>query len=168
MLEKFLEELNIKNPIIIGHSFGGRVAINFSSRNKVEKLVLFGSPCVRTNNKVSITVKVLKSLKKVPLLNKLEGIAKKHMGSRDYRNASDVMRKTLVKVVNRDLSNEASKIKAPTLLIWGDKDTEAPLEDARLLEKLVSDCGLVVFPNCSHYAYLENLGQVINILNNFL
>ena len=42
------------------------------------------------------------------------------------------------------------------------------LEDARLLEKLISDCGLIVFPNCSHYAYLENLGQVINILNNFL
>ena len=113
-------------------------------------------------------MRILKTLKKVPLLNKLEGFAKKHMGSRDYRNASDIMRKTLVNVVNQDLSNEAKKIKVPTLLIWGDKDTEAPLEDAKLLEGLIADCGLIVFPNCSHYAYLENLGQVINILNNFL
>ena len=168
ILENFLQKLKIDTPIIIGHSFGGRVGINYSSKNKVEKLVLFGSPCVRTNNKVSLKVKVLKELKKIPILNKLEGVAKKHIGSRDYRNASDVMRKTLVNVVNRDLSEQAKKITAPTLLIWGDKDTEATLEDARLLEKLISDCGLIVFPNCSHYAYLENLGQVINILNNFL
>ena len=45
---------------------------------------------------------------------------------------------------------------------------EAPLEDAKILEKLILDAGLIVFPGCTHYAYLENLGQVINILNNFL
>lgn len=168
MLEEFLSKLKIKSPIVIGHSFGGRVGINYASRNKVEKLILFGSPCVRTKKEVDLKVKVLKTMKKVPILNKLEGFAKKHMGSRDYRNASDIMRKTLVNVVNQDLSNEAKKIKVPTLLIWGDKDTEAPLEDAKLLEGLIADCGLIVFPNCSHYAYLENLGQVISILNNFL
>ena len=168
MLEEFLSKLKIKSPIVLGHSFGGRVGINYASRNKVEKLVLFGSPCVRTKKEVTLKVRILKTLKKVPLLNKLEGFAKKHMGSRDYRNASDIMRKTLVNVVNQDLSNEAKKIKVPTLLIWGDKDTEAPLEYAKLLEGLIADCGLIVFPNCSHYAYLENLGQVINILNNFL
>ena len=107
-------------------------------------------------------------LKKVPVIKNLEGFAKKHMGSRDYRNASSIMRETLVKVVNRDLSDEASKIEAPTLLIWGSNDQEAPLEDAKKMEKIIKDAGLIVFPNCTHYAYLENLGQVIKILNEFL
>ncbi len=167
ILEELLKKLKIKKPIVIGHSFGGRVAIVYASRNDTQKLVLFGSPCVRTNDSESFKVKVLKSLKKVPGINKLEGFAKKHIGSRDYKNASEVMRKILVNVVNEDLSECAKKIVAPTLLIWGDNDTEAPLEDAKKLEKIISDAGLIVLPNSTHYAYLENLAHVINILNNF-
>ena len=47
VIEKLLKELNIVNPIIIGHSFGGRIAIIYASRNKTEKIVLFGAPCIR-------------------------------------------------------------------------------------------------------------------------
>lgn len=168
VLEELLKKLKVKKPVVMGHSFGGRVAIVYASRNDVEKVVLFGSPCIKTNNSESLKVKILKSLKKVPILNKLEGFAKKHLGSRDYKNASEVMRKILVNVVNEDLSEYAKKIKVPTLLIWGDRDTEAPLEDAKKLEKLIDDCGLIVLPGATHYAYLERLPQVINILNNFL
>ena len=51
VLEELLEVLNIKKPIIMGHSFGGRVAIVYASRNDVEKLVLFGAPCIRNYKK---------------------------------------------------------------------------------------------------------------------
>ena len=51
ILEELLQKLEIKNPIVIGHSFGGRVAIVYASRNNVEKLVLFGAPCIRTYKK---------------------------------------------------------------------------------------------------------------------
>ena len=51
MLEKFVKAVNIKKPIVIGHSFGGRVAIRYSARNPIEKLVLFGSPCIRKEYK---------------------------------------------------------------------------------------------------------------------
>lgn len=168
ILEIFLNELKITNPIIMGHSFGGRISIVYSSKNPVEKLILFGSPCIRKQQKLSFKVKTLKALKKVPGLNKLENFAKKHIGSRDYRNASEIMRKILVNTVNQDLSTEAKLIKCPTLLIWGDNDTEAPLEDAKELEQIMIDAGLIVFPNSSHYAYLENLHQVLKILKEFL
>ena len=167
VLEELLKELKITNPIIMGHSFGGRVAIVYSSKNDVEKLVLFGSPCIKEKKEESIKVKILKGLKKVPILNKLEDFAKSHIGSRDYRNASKVMREVLVNVVNEDLSHCAKKIKAPTLLIWGDMDMEAPLEDAKKLEKIIPDCGMVVFPGLTHYAYLENLSGVIKIVKTF-
>lgn len=168
ILEELLKKLKVKKPVIMGHSFGGRIAIIYASRNEVEKVVLFGSPCIRKEVKPSLKLRMLKSLKRIPGINKLEGFAKNHMGSRDYKNASEIMKKILVNVVNEDLSECAKKINVPTLLIWGDRDTEAPVEDAKELEKIIPDAGLIVLPNSTHYAYLENLPQVINILNNFL
>ena len=168
ILEELLKKLKVKKPVIMGHSFGGRIAIIYASRNEVEKVVLFGSPCIRKEVKPSLKLRMLKSLKKIPGINKLEGFAKNHMGSRDYKNASEIMKKILVNVVNEDLSECAKKINVPTLLIWGDRDTEAPVEDSKELEKIIPDAGLIVLPNSTHYAYLENLPQVINILNNFL
>ena len=70
--------------------------------------------------------------------------------------------------VNEYLTECAKKIEAPTLLIWGTLDTAAPIEDAKRLEGLLIDGALIELPGCTHYAYLEALPQVINILNNFL
>lgn len=167
-IKKLLEEEKIDNPILIGHSFGGKISLLYSSMYKVKKLVLFGSPFKREIEKQSIKTKILKSLKKVPILNKLEGFAKKHIGSADYRNATDTMRKVLVNTVNLDITENIKKIKAPTLIIWGSLDEAVPLKRAYELESLIKDAGVVVYENCTHYAYLENLGQTINILYSFL
>ena len=164
--ELFLKSVGVKKPIMIGHSFGGRVAIRYSSRNPIEKLVLFGSPCIRVDEELPMSVKILKQLKKIPGLNEIGEYMKKYIGSRDYKAASPIMRKILVEVVNEDLSKYAREIEEPTLLIWGEQDTEAPLNDAKELEKIMIDAGLVVLPG-THYAYLENLSTVTNILNKF-
>ena len=166
MLEKFVKAVNIKKPILIGHSFGGRVAIRYSARNPIEKLVLFGSPCIRITENLSLTVKFLKKLKTLPGLNSFGEYMKKYIGSRDYKAASPIMRQTLVDVVNEDLSKYAREIEEPTLLIWGEYDTEAPVNEARELEKIMIDAALIVLPG-THYAYLENLPRVVSILNNF-
>ncbi len=167
MLEDFVKEVGIKKPIVMGHSFGGRVAIRFSSRNAIEKLILFGSPCIRIQEKLPLSVKVLKKLKTLPGLNSLGEYMKKYIGSRDYKAASPIMRQTLVEVVNEDLSKFAREIEEPTLLIWGEYDTEAPVAEAKELEKIMVDAALILLPG-THYAYLENLPRVVEILNNFI
>ena len=151
----------------MGHSFGGRVAIRYSADHVVEKIVLFGSPCVREERELPLSVKILKGIKKLPGMDKIGEFAKNYIGSRDYKAASPIMRQTLVDVVNEDLSKYAKEIDCPTLLIWGENDTEAPVEDARILEGIMVDAALIVLPG-THYAYIENLGQVVNILNNFI
>ena len=166
LLEEFIEKLKIKKPIMIGHSFGGRLAIRYSARNTIEKLVLFGSPCIRVQEALPLKVRLLKSLKKLPGMDSFGEYMKKYIGSRDYKAASPVMRQTLVEVVNEDLSKYAKEIEEPTLLIWGENDTEAPVAEAKELEKIMLDAALIILPG-THYAYLENLQQVINILNNF-
>ena len=77
------------------------------------------------------------------------------------------MRQTLVEVVNEDLSKFAREIEEPTLLIWGENDTEAPVNEAKELEKIMNDAALIILPG-THYAYLENLPRVVSILNSFL
>lgn len=167
ILEEFLKKLKIKNPILIGHSFGGRVAIIYASRNTVEKLVLFGSPCFK-NHKKNMKEQLLKSVKKLPGMNKVGEMAKKYIGSADYRNATPIMREILVNVVNEDLSEYAKKISCPTLLIWGTLDEAVPIEEAIELEAILKDGALIKLEGYTHYAYLEALPQVSNILNNFI
>lgn len=167
MLEEVIEKLKIKNPILMGHSFGGRLAIRYSSENTIEKLVLFGSPVRPTKSPNNYKTRILKGLKKLPGMNGIGEYMKKYIGSRDYKSASPIMRQVLVNVVNKDLINYAKKIKAPTLLIWGDNDSEASIDDAKLLESMMLDAGLIVLRG-THYAYLENLPQVISILHKFL
>lgn len=167
IVEKLLSKLKIKNPILIGHSFGGRVSVKFSSRNDVKKLILL-SPALRGHDKKGLKSKVLKFLKKVPVLNNLEDWAKDHIGSRDYKAASPIMKKVLVETVKEDLSPDASKVKAPTVLIYGNLDDEVPEEDILRYEKLISDCGLIIYEGCTHWAYLEDTKKTINIINSFI
>lgn len=167
MLEEFVKKLKIKKPIVMGHSFGGRVGIHYSSRNSIEKLVLFGSPCIRIQKELPLKVRMLKKMKQMPGMDKIGEYMKNFIGSRDYKAASPIMRQTLVEVVNEDLSKFAREIEEPTLLIWGDSDDEAPVEEARELEKIMIDAALIILPG-THYAYIENLGRVVAILNNFI
>ena len=167
ILEQFVKQVGIKKPIVMGHSFGGRVAIRYSARNPIEKLVLFGSPCIRIQEELPLKVRILKKLKTLPGLNKLGEYMKQFIGSRDYKAASPIMRQTLVEVVNEDLSKYAREIEEPTLLIWGEHDEEAPVNEAKELEKIMVDAALIILPG-THYAYLENLPRVVAILNEFI
>ena len=168
MVNNLAKELKMNNPILIGHSFGGKITLAYATKYKTKKIVLLASPYRLSKNKHTVKTKVLKGLKKVPILNKLEPYAKKHLGSTDYKNASEMMRKVLVNHVNLDLTDELSKIKVPTLLIWGTNDMQVPYEDAIYLEKAISNCGLVTYEGCTHYAYLERLPQTNSVLKSFI
>ena len=167
-IKELLDSLKIEKPILIGHSFGGKISLVYASKYDVEKLILFGSPYKKGIEKLSLKIRILKKVKKVPLLNKLEGFAKKHMGSTDYRNASEMMRKILVNTVNLDITEDVKKIKCPTLIVWGTLDKAVPVEDAYELEKLIPDAGVVIYEGCTHYAYLERLNQVVNVIKVFI
>lgn len=162
-----LLELKVKNPLMVGHSFGGKLALIYASKYKVQKLVCLASPFCKEIQKVTFKVKLLKFMKKVPGIRKLENFVKSHMGSTDYRNASGVMRNILVAHVNLDVTEDVKKISCPTLLIWGTNDQAVSLERAYQLEKLIKDSAVIEYEGCTHYAYLERIVQTVNILRNF-
>ena len=174
---KLLDALGISNPILLGHSFGGRVAILYASRHAVRKLILVDAAGIKPKRKLKYYVKVysfklMKNLMPI-LLGKDRGAEyiqrqRSKRGSADYNSASDMMKAILSKVVNEDLKNVMPQIKAPTLLIWGENDTATPLSDAKTMEKLIPEAGLVSFPGCGHYSFLDNPYQFAAVLRSFL
>ena len=78
------------------------------------------------------------------LPDKAEDALRKKYGSRDYNALDAEMRKTFVKVINQDLTPCLSKIKQPTLLIWGETDTATPLADGQRMEKEIAKLKLAM------------------------
>ena len=177
LIEDFARQEHIENPILLGHSFGGRVGILFASRNKVRKLILVDAAGVKPRRSLRYYYKVYsyKAVKRLLLffLGKQRGEAalnryRAKVGSSDYSSASPMMRAILSKVVNEDLTGVMPGISCPTLLIWGANDTATPLSDAKTMEKLIPDAGLVSFDGVGHYSFLENPFQFAAVLKSFL
>lgn len=165
LIETLIWRLRLKTPSLVGHSFGGRISILLSSRGDIDKVLLIDSAGVRPKRSFSYYRKVysFKAMKHLTLLllGKKKGSevldrmrAKK--GSADYRNSSPRMRAIMSRCVNEDLQYAMPHIKAPVLLIWGEDDTATPISDARIMERLIPDAGLVSFPGCGHYSFLDN------------
>jgi len=176
-IEKFADWLGLEHPVLIGHSYGGRIAIVYASERPVDKLILVDSAGIKPHRSLKYYFKVytFKAAKRIlPLLfgskkggeiiNNMRGKA----GSADYKAASPVMRRIMSTSVNQDLKHLMPLIEAPTLLIWGEKDTATPLRDAKTMEKLIPDAGLVLYEGCGHYSFLERPGQTAAVIKNFL
>lgn len=165
LIESFCKSLGIADPVLIGHSFGGRIGLLMSSRNHVSRMVLVDGAGLKPKRKPKYYIKVysFKAAKKVlPLLfgkklgERLIDKWRGRAGSADYRNSSPVMRAVMSRCVNQDLRHVLPDIKASTLLIWGEKDTATPISDAKYMEEHIPDAGLVSFPDAGHYSFLDN------------
>lgn len=177
LIMKFLEELNIVDPVLMGHSFGGKICIFVAAKRKIKKVILIGSAGVKPKRKPVYYFKVYsyklaKHAFNLPFLKKYRDEVlssfKKKAGSEDYKNASGIMQQILVKSVNEDVKWLMPQIKAPVLLIWGENDTATPVSDGKIMEKLMVDAGLVVLKNAGHYAYLDKFNEFSIIISNFL
>ena len=151
LIEHLVQAEKITAPILMGHSFGGRVGIVYASRNDVTKLVLIDAAGV-------------KPARSLDIINRY----RKRVGSSDYNNASPMMRSIMSRVVNEDLCHLMPKIKCPTLLIWGENDTATPVADARKMERLIPEAGLAVFKSAGHYSFLDNPYQFAAVIRSFL
>ena len=71
-------------------------------------------------------------------------------------------------ILNEDVKDILPNIKVPTLLIWGTLDDATPISDAKIMEKLIPNCGLVEYPYGTHFSYLENIENCKLVLDSFL
>jgi pimeloyl-ACP methyl ester carboxylesterase len=178
-LQIFIEELALKELIVAAHSFGGRVMIKWAAGKPaaLKKLILIDSAGIRPKRSLGWYLRVYsykagKRIIKLPLIKQLAGplLQKKQdqAGSQDYRNASPLMKQTMVRVINEDLTHYLAHIQVPTLLIWGNEDTATPLSDGQTMERLIPDAGLVVLAPAGHYSYLDQYPQFIRTIIYFI
>lgn len=177
LVEKFLYQQAIEKPILIGHSFGGRLTIRLAAKGIPKKIILVDAAGIPPHRSMGYYLRVyrFKALKGVLSLPGLHLVKPKVLdwyrnkyGSSDYKDTSGVMRGSFIKVVNEDLRPLLSQIRTSALLIWGDQDTATPLSDGELMEKEIPDSGLVVLKNTGHFSYLEKLGEFLLIIDSFL
>lgn len=174
-----LDRLGIDRCDLIGHSNGGRIGIVIAATypGRLERMVLAGSAGIRPRQTLRGFARV-RSYKALRMIERSGAVpagvrdtARRRAdlrGSADYRAVSGVMRGTLVRIVNEDLRAMLPNLHLPVLLIWGDQDTETPIADGQLMERLIPDAGLVVFEGAGHYAYLEQAARFCRIVEVFL
>ena len=164
----FLQQFDVKKLSLVGHSYGGRVIIKLANRElpfAIDKIVLIDSagikpPVSKKKNARQRMYKIGKwFLTRRPVAKLFPTALEKlkvKFGSADYVAASPMMRQCLVKAVNEDLTHLLPGIQAPTLLVWGDRDTATPLRDGQLMEKTIPGAGLAVIPGTGHFSFVEN------------
>ncbi|HUZ21628.1 MAG TPA: alpha/beta hydrolase [Acidimicrobiales bacterium] len=150
-----LDEMGDK-VVVLGHSFGGRVAVQLAALwpERVSALVLSGVPFYRpagARTKPKARYRIVRSLARRGLVSegRLEAARRRH-GSEDYRAATGVMREVFVRVVAEEYGDVLSGLSCPVELVWGSEDTEARVEVARRAEGVLSEARLVVLAGVGH------------------
>lgn len=164
-IKEYIDDENLGSVILIGHSFGGRVGIRLAARygEKVGRLILINSGGLRPQlegerKKKAQRIKLIRAV--VKTIDKLSGSTLfqdwfvPRYASTDYKNAGS-MRNILVKAVNEDVSQDAASIKCPTFLLWGERDSETPVDIAFRLKQLIPDSHLVVLPGKDHFPFID-------------
>lgn len=148
----------MRRPIVIvGHSFGGRVALHLAVRRpaSVAALVLCGVPLLHRSGRPArpaAAFRLARALNRVGIVSdgRMDELRERY-GSQDYRNASGVMREILVKAVNESYESQIEAVTCPVELVWGDRDTAAPPEIATRAETMFADARLTIVGDVDHF-----------------
>ncbi len=164
----------IEELILVGHSFGGRVAVKFAFFYQHEfaklKLCLVDAAGIRPKLSVLKKFKIWKYkwLKRKAEKNEKLKSKLNRYGSSDYKKLSKVMKQTFVNVVNEDLTACASKILCDTQIIWGENDRETKLFMAKRYRKLIKGAKLEIIEGAGHFCFLEKPQEFLIILDTFV
>lgn len=142
--------------VILGHSFGGRVAVRLAATrpDDVAGLVLTGVPLLRTapGGQPALSFRIARWLHRKGVLSddRMEALRRRH-GSADYRAAVGVMRDVFVRVVNESYEDDLRAVQCLVELVWGDDDDDARLSVAQQAAAILGErARLTVLPGAGH------------------
>jgi len=165
-LKEFLENLKIDKFFLLGHSFGGRVAIKFSLNfsEKIKALILIDPAGIKQKwgpKEVLIFYLALlgnaifaKSFLR-RFKDKARNLFYRFFRDRDYGKAKEGMRETMKMVIDEDLLPVLEKINAKTFIVWGEKDNIVPLKDGKIFKEKIENSELIILPKVRHSPHLE-------------
>lgn len=160
-VKSLMAELNLSSVTLVGHSFGGRVAIILASYGVCDSLMLVDAAGIRPRGiKRAVRNAFVRLYKRL-------GRDTSVFASTDYRVLSNEMKPVFSRIVSQDLSEAAEKISVPTLIVWGRTDKDTPMYMARKLKKLIVGSELAVLDG-GHYSYIDCPNEFKSLLTSFI
>ena len=176
---EYIEKLKLRSFTILGHSFGGGVAVKFALLHPgyAQKMILCDAALIRQKQSfrqklINFSAKIGKIIFSFPLLNKLRDLARRILyraaGSKDYYLAKGVMRETFINALKEDLRPLLAAIKIPVLIIWGDKDDDTALLEGRFINRNISNSRLEIIKGAGHIPYKTHIKELIDLIKGFI
>ena len=165
MVYSLCQQLGIRKINLIGHSFGGRIAIVLAvlCKDEVQKVVLVDSAGLKPRRNVCFYAKVC-----IYKIRKKLGLDVSNFGSDDYKNLPAGMKKIFNNIVTTHLDDFLPYIQKPTLIVFGKNDKETPLYMAKKLHKNIKHSQLVILEDAGHFSFIDRRLEFLMTLQNFL
>lgn len=165
MIISLCQHLDIRRFNLVGHSFGGRIAILIAvlCKNETNKIVLIDSAGLKPRRTLTYHLKVFayKIKKKI-------GRDVSKYGSCDYLALNENMKKIFINVVNTHLDDFLPFIKCNTLIIFGKSDKVTPVYMAKKLHKKIKNSKLILYEDAGHFCFIDKKLEFIEDISHFL
>lgn len=178
-LNEYIREHHIYQPILIGHSFGGRVSLKYNQLypRSVRALILSGTPGFTPIPKKKLLLfialaKIGGFLFDLPPLNLFQDSVRKWyyyvVGAREFFRAEGTMRDTFKNIVQEDLVHAMESVSVPCLLLWGELDIIVPVPIARKMKEVIARSELIVIPEKDHGVPFKNPVEFASYIEKFI
>ena len=182
LLLKFAEKTGLEKFSLVGHSFGGGLAVKFCAEypEKIEKMVIAGAAIFRSPKRLNWRQKISLSLarsgallKGIPLAERtfypfFRSFVYRFAGVHDYQRANEVMKATFANINKEDLSGCLARIKRPVLIVWGRKDKSTPISDAFAIQKAIPGSQIKIIEEAGHSPHLTQPKITADLIFDFL
>lgn len=173
-----IKEKNWQKFNLLGHSFGGGLAVKMAAENPnlIEKLILISPAIIKRKSLKTYLFYWFayfgKKIFSLPLLEKLQPQAQwfiyKLAGTSDYYLADRIMKETMKKIAKENLEIILEKVKVPTLILWGKRDDVLPLKDAYKIKEKIKNSKLKILPRSKHSPHREEPEELAERIIKFL
>jgi pimeloyl-ACP methyl ester carboxylesterase len=173
VVEGFIRKLELRDVIIVGHSFGGRVGIKLAANHPelVSKLVLVDSAGFAAGeskkNLMRAAAKIMKPFFKPRFMQPLRKRIYRAIGAEDYV-ATPELRQTFVNTVQEDLSGDMQKIVCPTLIVNGENDADTPVDFGKRMSYLIPNSKFQILNNAGHFSFIDQPEEFAGMLSRFI
>lgn len=168
LINNFLKKNNLNPKIIIGHSFGGKLAFLYALKYQIDKLVLIAPSLIKNKSLKTYykiyKYKLLKNLNRELNLN----INLNKYGSKEYKEQNDINKQNFIIATNNYYKKDLKNLKSKTLLYYGKLDKVTPIKEAKIINKRIKNCNLIIDPEEDHFAIYNNPYKFIRTLKEFL
>jgi non-heme chloroperoxidase len=183
-LAAFVDALHLEAAVVVGGSSGGFVARRFAIDHPecTLGLVLLGSPATLRDKpgvqemwdstiselKDPISSDLVREFAEGTLTRPVPQAFLETIVQENLKAPAWVWRATFQGLLDDDSLRELGKIKAPTLIVWGDRDAILPRSDQETLAAAITGSRLLVYPGAGHAFYWEDPGRVASDLTAFI